>query len=146
MHTKKIYAVLCAAVAAALVAAGCTKKNNAVDAAHNARTSLNWDGEYTGTIPSASGSGINVSLALYAGELYMLTFQYAEEPEEVYTETGAFTWEADGNRIKPNTDFFPNGLFIGEDKAYMLDSDGQRITGFLAEDYILTKGNAEQTP
>jgi uncharacterized lipoprotein NlpE involved in copper resistance len=144
LYTKKIPAVLVTAAFVAAFMAGCAKRTTAavetaVDAAHTARTSLAWDGEYTGHIPSASGPGIQVSLSLSTDETYTLVFWYEKAPDEVFTETGAFAWEADGNRIKPATDFFPNGLLVGENALYMLDSGGGRITGALADEYILVK-------
>jgi uncharacterized lipoprotein NlpE involved in copper resistance len=137
-YTKKIHAAFFAA-AAAVVVAGCAKKTAVVDAAHTARTSIAWAGEYAGRIPSASGSGIQVALTLSTNETYELAFQYVEAADEVFLEDGVFVWEADGNRIRPATDFFPNGLLVGENALYMLDSGGGRVTGALADDYILHK-------
>ena len=133
------------AAAALLFAAGCGKKTageagaDAIDAAHNARTSLNWAGLYTGLIPAADGPGIEVQLRLNDNETYTMSYQYVDRGDAVFDASGTFRWMEDGNRIELDTADFPNYYHIAEERVIQLDMEGRPITGLLAENYILVK-------
>lgn len=119
-------------------------KSQAPDA-HNARNSLDWTGVYSGTIPSASGSGIHVILTLLSDNpddlRYTIRYEYIDRKDGIFTSKGTFTWDKDGNTITLAVDAkkFPTKYEVGENKLTQFDTAGERITGPLADDYVLTK-------
>jgi uncharacterized lipoprotein NlpE involved in copper resistance len=116
----------------------CLSNSGAVDS-HNSRNSLDWAGVYTGTIPSASGSGINVSMKLNKDNTYELTYDYIDRPASSFTFTGSFSWDNTGNNIHIEIADAPSYYRVGENKLIQLDMEGKLITGNLADMYVLTK-------
>ena len=114
---KKFYfaAILCA-----FIMTGCTnsKKTNNADSMsadttqvadmHNAETSLDYFGEYKGTIPAADCPGIDVTFVI---EGNILTTTSKEGDKSYYK--------------------------VEEGRIVMLDADKQPITGALADLYVL---------
>ncbi|GHV86218.1 hypothetical protein AGMMS50230_18260 [Spirochaetia bacterium] len=112
----------------------CTQKG---DLAHNSRNSLNWAGVYEGTVPGAN-SRIHVVITLNKDESFLVTTQYLDKSEEIFTNTGTFTWSADGSTITLK-DTSPQYYQVGEGKLIQLDMSGKKITGELADSYELTQ-------
>jgi uncharacterized lipoprotein NlpE involved in copper resistance len=138
---KKSISILTAAlVVFGLSACQTTSKEEgqAIDAAHNSRNSVNWEGVYTGTIPAADGPGINVRITLNLDETYEIWYQYIDRPEE-FTEKGVFTWDESGGNITLDIRDWPPYYKVGENILFQLDMEGNVITGSLADDYILHK-------
>lgn len=138
---KKIVLMLLVALSA-IALYSC--KQDAPDA-HNARNSLDWTGLYSGAIPSASGPGIYVTLTLISENTddlrYKLRYEYINQKDGIFTVAGAFTWNNAGTTITldANTKKFPVYYEIGENKVTQLDTNGKKITGDLADQYVLTK-------
>lgn len=110
------------------------------DAAHNSRNSLDYEGTYTGTMPCADCSGIDVELTL-KGDDYTLktTYQGKEDMgQNSFTETGKYAWNTSGSIITLNNDNSQQ-YQVGENILFALDQNGQRVTGNLADMYILKK-------
>ena len=105
---------------------------------HNSETSLDWEGVYTGTIPSASGSGINVRLKIGADEKFELNYEYVGKPD-TFTWTGSFKWDDAGSIIILDKEDIPHYYKVAENKLIQFDMEGKEITGSLADDYILKK-------
>lgn len=111
------------------------------------RTSLDWNGTYSGVTPCASCEGINTVLTLNLDNTYVLETSYLGEEQpgqkpKVFAEAGAFKWEQAGNKISLMGDASspsPQQFQVGENQLFMLDKEGQRITGSLAQDYRLVK-------
>jgi heat shock protein HslJ len=115
----------------------------AFDAAHTSSNALDWDGTYTGTVPCADCEGIATSLTLDRSGKYILRTQYLGKSAEVFTDEGNFVWEADGNRIQlEGVKDGASRFHVGEDQVFQLDGNGERITGDLAENYILRKASS----
>lgn len=109
-----------------------------VDAAHNARNSLDYEGVYTGVIPCADCEGIRLELTLRTNT-YSLRMEYlGKGADNVYTETGNYTWNSDGNVITLDQSE-PNTYQVAENQLFILDDNGNRITGDLEAMYILRK-------
>ncbi|MFX6794395.1 copper resistance protein NlpE N-terminal domain-containing protein, partial [Acinetobacter baumannii] len=53
-----------------------SNNNEAVDTAHTAENSLDWDGKYKGTLPCADCEGIKTELELKDDKTYELTETY----------------------------------------------------------------------
>jgi uncharacterized lipoprotein NlpE involved in copper resistance len=100
---------------------------------------LDWEGIYTGTIPSASGPGIDVSIRLYKNLTYEMNYAYIDRPDGKYAWTGIFQWNNKGDVIKLGIDNAPPYYQVAEGKLIQLDMKGKLIKGKLADNYILTK-------
>jgi uncharacterized lipoprotein NlpE involved in copper resistance len=110
----------------------------AVDAAHNSQNSLNWDGVYTGVIHCADCPGIEVQLTLNTDATYAITYLY-QEKNNSYTYSGTFKWDETGNKITLDTNEVPPHYAVGENTITQLDMEGNKITGELADKYVLVK-------
>ena len=113
--------------------------NRPIDAAHNSRNSLNWEGVYTGVIPAASGPGINVRLTLHTDETYEIHYRYIDRQDSDFAETGTFKWNKAGSAITLDAADFPPHYTVGENTLIQLDMSGKPITGSLADNYVLRK-------
>jgi uncharacterized lipoprotein NlpE involved in copper resistance len=123
----------------ALAILGACLSNRGIDDGHNSKTSIDWAGVYTGTIPSAGGEGINVRMELNKDNTYELTYEYIGKPANPFTNTGSFTWNDTGNIINLGIADTPSYYKVGENKLIQLDMKGKPITGKLADMYVLTK-------
>jgi uncharacterized lipoprotein NlpE involved in copper resistance len=133
-----IFVLIAALVIFGLGACQSNSRSQAIDAAHNSRNSVNWDGVYTGTIPAASAPGINVQIRLNLDETYEVWYQYIDRPDD-FTEKGAFKWDQTGSIITLDTKDFPPYYKVGENILIQLDMQGNVITGSLADNYVLHK-------
>ncbi|MDR2683591.1 MAG: copper resistance protein NlpE [Dysgonamonadaceae bacterium] len=113
---------------------------NAIDTIHTSKNCLDWGGSYTGIIPCADCGGIRVRLTLNADETYALQYQYlGKGDDKVSSTSGRFTWKADGSTIVLDSGDYPPYYAVGERFLIQLDRDGNRITGELADKYVLAK-------
>jgi len=127
--------------------ASCTSKSGSkeaqdgvvIDAAHNSRNSLDWDGIYTGIIPCADCEGIKVQITLNFDETYQVSYLYLGKSDIPETFSGKFTWDAAGRTITLDTENFPSRYKVGENRLILLDMEGNLITGQHADMYVLTK-------
>lgn len=117
----------------------CGSTGKAIDAAHNSRNSLNWDGVYRGVIPAADGPGINVEITLGIDGTYSISYQYIDRGGEVFTGTGTFQWNDTGSAIVLDVKDMPPHYQVGENTLIQLDMAGKKIAGALADNYILKK-------
>lgn len=105
---------------------------------HNAKNSLDYQGTYTGKVPTASGEGMVVSLTLQ-DSTYVKKTEYVGKKEK-FENKGKYTWNVQGNTvILDGIKGAPNQYFVGENTLIQLDMEGKRITGELADQYILKK-------
>jgi uncharacterized lipoprotein NlpE involved in copper resistance len=118
---------------------GACRPKQAVDAAHNSRNSLNWEGVYTGVIPAADGPGIEVRLTLYTNETYEISYHYIDRGNSDFTQNGSFEWDNAGSIITLDIVDFPPYYQVGENRLTQLDMQGEPITGSLAENYVLSR-------
>lgn len=107
---------------------------------HNAQNSLDWTGTYSGTMPCASCAAIQTTISLSDEGTYKLKMVYLGEDEPNTVEaSGAIDWNEAGNTITLQDEDEPNQYFVGENYLAKLDIDRNRITGDLAEKYLLRK-------
>lgn len=108
-------------------------------AAHNAQNSLDYQGVYSGKLPTASGEGVNVSITIEETTFVKKT-EYIGKKDAPIEEKGNYTWNNEGNTITlEGVKDSPNKYFVGENTLTQLDMDGNRITGEHADLYILRK-------
>ncbi|QDJ49013.1 copper resistance protein NlpE [Bordetella hinzii] len=127
-------------LAAALLLSACAapaQKPAAAPDTHTSRQALDWPGSYAGVLPCADCPGIGIQLTLGADGSYELSQLYQDRQTRPDIVRGRFHWlpgdgsielEGQGSRWR-----------VGEDRLFMLDADGQPVTGPLAEHYILKR-------
>ena len=139
----KTYPVFIMTVAAMLTTGGCTAPSETTtasnpDPAHNARNSLDWTGTYHGVLPCADCEGIETVVTLANDGTYRAQSKYLGKGDQVFSEDGSFTWNDAGNTVTL-AGGQPAQYFVGENQLTRLALDGSRITGNLAEHYVMTK-------
>lgn len=107
----------------------------------NSRTSLDWNGTYLGNLPCASCEGIETKITLNTDGTYHYTTHYFGLNDALEHEfLGKFTWDETGSIITlQGVNGIPGKYKVGENQLWHLDMDGNRITGDLADRYILKK-------
>lgn len=110
---------------------------------HNAQNSLDYDGIYRGTLPCASCEGIKTTVYLNRDSTYKIITSYLGKEQNSQEETGKFTWDKTGTiiKLKDNNSSAVTQYFVGENTLTQLDKSGNKITGTLAPNYILSKDN-----
>ncbi|WP_373496726.1 copper resistance protein NlpE [Aquiflexum sp.] len=107
---------------------------------HTAEISLDYLGIYHGVLPCADCEGIEVTLELGPGDSYTRKTTYlGKDDNKVFESAGTFSWNGAGNTITLNEEELPNQYFVGENVLIHLDTEGNRITGDLADNYELNK-------
>jgi len=145
MKRNEIVGLSLVAVLVAFALAGCASAQVADGATphHNSRDSLDWWGVYEGTIPSASGSGIDVSLTIKQDLNFELSYEYVGRDDGMFVRIGTFQWNDTGSVItlvgEDEAFSFPQFYQVGEGFLRQLDIDGNTIEGELADNYKLQK-------
>lgn len=106
---------------------------------HNAQNSLDWAGEYSGTIPCASCPGIDLTIVLNDDGTYSKTSVYQEKKDGRFEELGTFAWDATGSIVTLTSKDDTSSFKVHEGSILLLDTEGNEITGELANMYVLTK-------
>lgn len=107
---------------------------------HHAQNSLDWSGTYKGLTPCADCEGIETELTINQDGSYLLKTSYKGKEMNNFAEKGNFKWDETGSKIKldyPKEN--PYTYFVGENTLTQLDMEGKKITGPLAEYYVLKK-------
>ncbi|MGV4413448.1 copper resistance protein NlpE N-terminal domain-containing protein [Chryseobacterium sp. T1] len=112
--------------------------------AHNAKNSLDYDGMYQGTLPCADCEGKKTIIYINQDNTYVLKQDYLGKKASI-EEKGNYVWDKNDNQftLQPS-DSKGQALkfFVGENTLTMLDTSGKKITGSLADHYVLSKDNA----
>ncbi|MDR0508155.1 MAG: META domain-containing protein [Dysgonamonadaceae bacterium] len=119
--------------------------SEAIDAAHNSRNSLNWDGVYTGVIPCADCVGIRTKVILNTDNTYTVIREYIDKENGFYSYSGEIVWSEDGSDIilKEDERESATKFKVGENILMQLDKEGNIITGDLTDNYVLVKANPD---
>jgi heat shock protein HslJ/uncharacterized lipoprotein NlpE involved in copper resistance len=107
---------------------------------HNAKNALDYMGYYIGIIPCADCEGIQTELILQE-KFYVLKTMYLKIGNNKFSQQeGTYSWNKAGNTIiLEGIDNGPSQYFIGENYLIQLDLEGNKITGDLADKYVLNK-------
>lgn len=105
---------------------------------HNAKNSLDYAGTYRGTLPTASGEGMEVTLIL-TDSTYSKSVSYVGKMGAAIVNQGKYVWAEDGTVVTLEGVDAPNQYFVGENVLFQLDTEGKKIEGELAELYQLKK-------
>lgn len=107
---------------------------------HTSQNSLDWSGEYEGTLRCGDCEGIEIIITLTKDKSFKRETVYLGKSSEVFIEEGSFSWNDAGNTIiLDKVEDSSNKYFVGENSLIQLDMEGERITGDLANNYILRK-------
>ena len=108
----------------------------------NSKNSLDWAGTYSGLLPCADCEGIQTFITLTKDLTYQIRTKFMGRKDAPVEKSGLFSWNKEGSKIellgyKAGT--MPVYYLVGENKLIQLDMQGNRITGKLADNYILKK-------
>jgi len=108
---------------------------------HHAQNSLDWPGVYLGFLPCDDCKGVKTTLALNKNNSYLLITQYVGKSEREIVEKGRFTEGNNSNTLvlTPRDNSTTRQYLVGENTLIQLDNTGNRISGKLAERYILRR-------
>lgn len=100
------------------------------------QNSLDWAGSYEGVLPCASCEGIQTLITLQSDNSFVQETVYLGQDEKILKLMGKAAWDEKGQKItlEDGTQYL-----VGENQLIMLDTEGQRITGDLAANYVLKK-------
>lgn len=101
-------------------------------------------GTYQGTLPAASGPGIETTITFYRDNTYKAKLVYIDEKDGTFIERGTYDVEDGVIVVRPEKD---EVSYYKVDDAkpnqiYRLNMDKKPITGPLAQYYILRKTEA----
>ena len=113
-----------------------TETQTTIPSGDTSQNALDWPGVYEGVIPCASCEGIQTTLTLQADNSFELKSIYLGKDETIFKVAGKFDWDTNGSKITLSDG---SKYLVGENQLFMLDTDGNRINGELAENYILKK-------
>ena len=145
---KHIYLLLIVGIALSFT--GCHAKKSNTDSQNGVKTeqqtpetptvrnTVHYQGTYKGTLPTASGTGVEVTIVL-TGDDYTKTTVYKESADKPFENSGRIEWNEEGNTITLTGTEAPNKYRVEENRLIHLDVDGNVITGDLAGQYILEK-------
>jgi len=94
-------------------------------------------GVYTGVLPCADCAGIEMTLTVKEDETYRLEQRY-QGREGTFTHEGKWRLSEDVLELDGVTDA-PNKYLVEAGRLVMLDMEGKKVEGALAESYILKK-------
>lgn len=125
----------------ALLAGGCAQSPSPIvsnpDMAHTSQNALDWAGVYRGVLPCADCAGLEMAIVLrQEGRFTELSRYLGRGDGELASREGTFTWNAAGNTISLDG---REQYFVGEGHLVRLAQDGSRITGPLAERFVLAR-------
>ncbi|MGN6214204.1 copper resistance protein NlpE N-terminal domain-containing protein [Parafilimonas sp.] len=117
-----------------------TQNNNIPATGDNSMNALDWDGIYRGVLPCADCPGIETIIYLNRDLTYHIKTRYLSKPDNLQEDSGKFVWNNAGNTITlQGLSGRPSNYFVGENTLTQLDMGGNKITGVLADKYILSK-------
>ncbi|RPD93294.1 META domain-containing protein [Aureibaculum marinum] len=120
-----------------------SEKEQMVDL-HNSMNSLDWNGTYQATLPCADCEGIKTVLTLNNDLTFIKKYKYLSKLDTIFEDKGSFSWNKTGQIITLNNNNHEQ-YFVGENRIWKLDENGNKISGNLAEMYILKKDIAQLT-
>lgn len=113
-----------------------TEAAKSVPVGDTSQNSLDWAGSYEGVLPCASCEGMQTLITLQADNSFVQETVYLGKDEKILKLMGKVTWDELGQKItlEDGTQYL-----VGENQLIMLDTEGKRITGELAANYVLKK-------
>lgn len=116
---------------------------NDIPDSHTSENALDWEGSYQGVLPCADCEGIKTTIKLNRDLSYNIKDEYLGKKDGVFESQGTFKWNDGGQKIILS-DSDRNNYFVGENRLIQLDASGNKITGDLANLYVLNKMNTPE--
>ena len=113
-----------------------TEAATTVPVGDTSQNSLDWAGSYEGVLPCASCEGIQTLITLQSDNSFVQETVYLGKDEKILKLMGKAAWDEKGQKITLDDG---TQYLVGENQLIMLDTEGQRITGDLAANYVLKK-------
>ncbi|GGG35200.1 copper resistance protein NlpE N-terminal domain-containing protein [Bizionia arctica] len=110
---------------------------------HTSENALDWEGTYIGTLPCADCEGIERTITINKDQTFVAKDNYLGKKDGVFDSRGYIKWTDNGQKIMLSDDN-ETSYFAGENTLTQLDQSGNKITGELADLYILKKQNVSQ--
>ncbi len=110
----------------------------------NSQNALDWAGVYSGVLPCASCPGIQTVINLNGDLTYRLEATYIDQEGAPMVKTGKFEWNEQGHSITLlgyEQGEGANRFLVGENHLVQLDLEGNKVSGSLADQYVLNKGS-----
>jgi len=105
---------------------------------HTSESSLDWEGTYIGTLPCADCEGIERTITIKKDQTFVAKDNYLGKKDGVFDGRGYIKWIDNGQKILLSDDNETSYL-VGENTLTQLDKSGNKVTGELADFYILKK-------
>ncbi|HZJ35746.1 MAG TPA: copper resistance protein NlpE [Gillisia sp.] len=122
---------------------GINLKEPGFNEAHTSRNSLDWEGIYTGVLPSDDCEGIDTYISLNKDQTYLLKLRYlgiSEKKRKDSVSEGKFSWDENGNNISLEGAKDGSRKFkVGENFLIPLDKNGKEIEAIPGNNYKLFK-------
>jgi copper homeostasis protein (lipoprotein) len=110
---------------------------------HTSANSVDWFGTYKGVLPCADCKGIETEIILNKDHTYSIKTTHFGKAAQPLEEKGNMSWNQAGNTITlTGVKDKPSQYFVGENRITQLDLGGHKITGALADKYVLVKQQA----
>jgi len=147
MKTKMMYAAMVAVLTLTSFAScsnssqNTNKTSDPTEMRSDNMDSKDYQGTYKGTLPCADCSGIETELKISDDMKYTLKQTYqgkGDGKENSFSEEGTYTWDASKRIITLKGDDSERYEYA-DGMLYALDMDGKRVTGELANMYVLKK-------
>lgn len=130
-----------------LLSISCQQKNKSllnrpvlVDAAHNSRNSIDWEGTYIGTLPCSDCDGLATVLEINKNGTYIISTTPAGKTNGTLRHEGSFAWNKNGSVIELSGAAIDNRYFlIGENVLILLDKNVERYKAEQSDRYWLIK-------
>jgi copper homeostasis protein (lipoprotein) len=90
-------------------------------------------------LPCPDCEGIETVIDLNSDYTYQLHQKYLGKGAGLQNTSGTFSWTENGSKLVLKVGKVNQQIQVGENRLFWLDQDGKRITGALADHYILTK-------
>ena len=113
------------------------------DPAHSSRVSIDWQGTYRGVLPCADCEGIETVITLLPDGRYERRVRYLGQEDHPAADQGTFTWDDGGGFITLGEADNAQRYRVGENRLFHLDQRGERVSGDLADLYVLEKDRSD---
>jgi len=111
----------------------------AADAAHNSENSLDWPGDYSGTLPCGDCKGIKMDITINKDKTYSLSVQALGKEDKPRIFKGTFYWDTAKNVITLDAEGDHLKFRVQEGCLTKLDKFGDPEQGGPVSAYTLSK-------
>jgi uncharacterized lipoprotein NlpE involved in copper resistance len=139
MNRKTFVIFLLAAAIVALGLGSCRSNKGPIDL-HNSINRYDWEGVYTGTLLSAGGQIVDVSMKLTRDQRFEFNYEYVDGSYESFNFGGPFQWDDTGSVIMIDVIDAPVHYKVTKNELIRLEEEnGRPIPGKLNYNYVLKK-------